>query len=68
MNDKTEQTLRALLRLLESDAHPTDFPACCRRLGVVPGPLNEVLLDELGVSGEELVGAWPNLICDWSQK
>lgn len=52
-------TLGRLFRLLETEAATLpDFPAACRRLRVLPGPLNELLLCELGVCGEELLQLW----------
>lgn len=50
-----ESAVARLFRLLESDRALSDFPAACRRLRVLPGELNESLLRELGLSGEELI-------------
>ena len=50
-----ESAVARLFRLLESDRSLSDFPAACRRLRVLPGELNESLLRELGISGEELI-------------
>lgn len=50
-----ESAVARLFRLLESDRSLSDFPAACRRLRVLPGELNESLLRELGLSGEELI-------------
>ena len=57
--------LDRFLRLAETDPHLPDFPAACRRLHVLPGVLDEWLFRELGISGEEILLRWPNLICDW---
>lgn len=54
MNTKESATTR-LFRLLETDRSVPDFPAACRRLHVLPGALNEALLRESGISGEELI-------------
>ena len=37
---------------------PDDFPAICRRLHVVPGVLDEILLRETGLCGEEIILIW----------
>ena len=50
-----ESAVTRLFRLLETDRSLSDFPAACRRLRVLPGELNESLLRELGLSGEELI-------------
>ena len=55
MNKKDTLALARLVRLLETDAAVPDFPAACRRLGIAPGPLNEALLRELGMGGEEFI-------------
>lgn len=68
MNRKTTQAYYTLAWLLETGAAPADFPACCRRLRVLPGALNEMIQCELGLSGEELLQLSSNLICDWPQK
>ena len=68
MKNKTTQAYHTLARLLKTGAAPADFPACCRRLRVLPGALNEMILRELGISGEELLQLSSNLICDWPQK
>lgn len=59
MNRKDTLALTRLFRLLETDTVSLpDFPAACHRLRLVPGPLNELLLCELGVCGEELLQLW----------
>lgn len=68
MKNKTDQAYRALASLLESGRAPADFAACCRQLHVLPGALNEKILNELGVSGEELMLSSSKLICDSPQK
>lgn len=56
MTMKQKETATAcLFHLLETDRTLSDFPAVCRRLHVVPGELNETLLRETGISGEELI-------------
>ena len=60
---KTEdQLLQAFWQLLEERPHcgdtPADFPAICRRLRVVPGVLNEILIRETGLCGEEIILIW----------
>ena len=50
-----EPVLSRLFRLLETDRTLSDVPAVCRRLHVLPGELNETLLREMGISGEELI-------------
>ncbi|MCR4824083.1 MAG: hypothetical protein K5849_01870 [Bacteroidales bacterium] len=55
--------IAAFFELLESGSAPADFPACCRKLHLLPGPLDECLLRELGLRGEEILLQWPNLIC-----
>jgi hypothetical protein len=54
MKQKESATDR-LFRLLETERALSDFPAVCRRLHVLPGELNEMLLRETGISGEELI-------------
>lgn len=66
--DRNDSRYRDFARFVEADATPFDFPACCRRLRVLPGELNELLLAELGTCGEELLLEARNLICDWPQK
>jgi len=68
MMNKTETAYRELFRLLESDRIPADFPDACRLLRVLPGALNELILRELGLSGEELLMRWSKMICVWPQK
>lgn len=42
--------------LLETEtAKGKDFPALCKLLGVSPVSLEEVLLEELGMTGQEVV-------------
>ena len=57
-----EQMLQAFWRQLEERPHggeaPADFPAICRRLRVVPGVLNEILIRETGLCGEEIILIW----------
>ncbi|MBQ9449696.1 MAG: hypothetical protein IJU34_00040 [Bacteroidales bacterium] len=65
MKNSFHSCLAGFLRLLESGSAPADFPACCRRLHILPGVLDEWLFRELGISGEEILLRWPNLICDW---
>lgn len=57
-----EKILKEFWRLLEErprrgDA-PVDFPACCRSLHVVPGVLDEILIRETGLCGEEIILIW----------
>ena len=66
--NKTTQAYHALAWLLETGAAPADFPTACRRLHVLPGALNEMILHELGIPGGELLLLSSNLICDWPQK
>lgn len=66
--DRNDSRYRDFARFVEADATPFDFPACCRRLRVLPGELNELLLAELGTCGEELLLEARKLICDWPQK
>lgn len=54
MKQKESATAR-LFRLLETERTLSDFPSTCRRLRILPGELNESLLLELGISGEELI-------------
>jgi hypothetical protein len=54
MRKPTSPTDR-LFRLLETDRTLPDFPAACRRLHILPGALNEALLREYGICGEELI-------------
>ena len=51
----SDSFLPAFSRLLEQCSPLPDFPDCCRRLGIPPGILNEILLDEFGLCGEEFV-------------
>lgn len=53
--NRQDSVLTSLFRLLEADRSLSDFPAVCRRLHVLPGELNETLLREVGISGEELI-------------
>ena len=50
-----ESVTNRLFRLLETDRTLPDFPTACRRLHVLPGALNEALLRESGICGEELI-------------
>lgn len=54
MKQKESATDR-LFRLLETERAFSDFPDVCRRLHILPGELNEMLLRETGISGEELI-------------
>lgn len=54
MKKKTSPTDR-LFALLETERSFSDFPAVCRALHVLPGELNEALLRECGICGEELI-------------
>lgn len=54
MRRKESATTR-LFRLLETDRTLSDFPTACRRLRLLPGSLNEALLREYGIGGEELI-------------
>lgn len=65
MKNKTEQAYRALADLLEAGAIPTDFPTACRQLRVLPGALNEMILRELGFTGDELIMLSAKMICEW---
>ena len=51
----TDPRFQAFCRFVEAERIPLDFPAVCRRLRVPPGELNELLLDELGTCGEEII-------------
>ena len=53
--NRHDSVLTSLFRLLEADRSLSDFPAVCCRLHVLPGELNETLLREVGISGEELI-------------
>ena len=52
---QNESATDRLFRLLETERSLSDFPAVCRRLHIMPGELNEILLLETGISGEELI-------------
>lgn len=52
---RNETVTDRLFRLLETERTFPDFPSVCRRLHVVPGEMNEMLLRETGISGEELI-------------
>ena len=57
-----EQMIQDFWQLLEELPHrgadPADYPAFCRRLRVVPGVLNEILIRETGLCGEEIILIW----------
>ena len=57
-----EKILKEFWRLIEERPRrgddPVDFPACCRRLHVVPGVLDEILIRETGLCGEEIILIW----------
>ena len=53
--NRQDSVLTSMFRQLEADRSLSDFPAVCRRLHVLPGELNETLLREVGISGEELI-------------
>ena len=55
MHKKDLLDLARLFRLLEADDTYPDFPAACRRLHLLPGPVNETLLRELGMGGDEFI-------------
>ena len=52
---RKESATSRLFRLLETDRTLSDFPTACRRLHLLPGVLNEALLREYGICGEELI-------------
>lgn len=52
---RKESATNRLFRLLETNRTLSDFPAACRRLHLLPGVLNEALLREYGICGEELI-------------
>ena len=53
---KTKTYIR-FASLLQTGTYPS-YPSVCRVLGVCPDELDELLLSELGVRGEELFGAF----------
>ena len=57
-----ERMLQEFWRQLEERPHrgegPVDYPAICHRLHVVPGVLNEILIRETGLCGEEIILIW----------
>ncbi len=53
---KTVETdFRTLARFLEDAPVRPDFPAVCRLLRLRPGALDDYLVRELGLCGEELM-------------
>lgn len=53
---KTAETdFLTLARFLETSPVRPDFPAVCRQLRLRPGPLDDYLVRELGLCGEELL-------------
>lgn len=53
---KTAETdFLTLARFLETSPVRPDFPAVCRLLRLRPGPLDDYLVRELGLCGEELM-------------
>ena len=53
---KTVETdFRTLARFLENTPVRPDFPAVCRLLRLRPGALDDYLVRELGLCGEELL-------------
>ena len=53
---KTVETdFRTLARFLENSSVRPDFPAVCRLLRLRPGPLDDYIVRELGLCGEELM-------------
>jgi hypothetical protein len=52
---KKESATARLFRFLETERTFSDFPAVCARLHLMPGALNESLLRETGLSGEEII-------------
>jgi hypothetical protein len=52
MTRREETLFDRFVRLTETDPDMPDFPAACRRLGVLPGELDEAVFRELGVGGE----------------
>lgn len=53
---KTVETdFRTLARFLENSSVRPDFPAVCRQLRLCPGRLDDYLVRELGLCGEELM-------------
>ena len=53
---KTAETdFRTLARFLEDSPVRPDFPAVCRLLHLRPGRLDDYLVRELGLCGEELM-------------
>lgn len=50
-----EDDFRTLARFLENNPVHPDFPAVCRLLHLRPGALDDRLVRELGLCGEELL-------------
>ena len=50
-----EHDFRTLARFLENNPVHPDFPAVCRLLHLRPGALDDRLVRELGLCGEELL-------------
>lgn len=50
-----ETQFQAFVQYLETTPASLDFPAVCRRLRILPGELDEYLVRELGVCGDELI-------------
>ncbi len=50
-----ETDFRTLARFLEDTPVRPDFPAVCRLLRLRPGALDDYLVRELGLCGEELL-------------
>ena len=50
-----ETDFRTFVRFLEDTPVRPDFPAVCRQLHICPGALDDYLVRELGLCGEELL-------------
>ena len=53
--NNAETDFRILARFLENTPARPDFPAVCRLLRIRPGALDDYLVRELGLCGEELM-------------
>ncbi|NLZ20272.1 MAG: hypothetical protein GXY24_08475 [Bacteroidales bacterium] len=53
--NNVESDFRAFVHYLETTPVRPDYPAVCRQLRIRPGVLDDYLIRELGLCGEELM-------------
>ena len=65
LQDKFEKFLALFADAVEKGCELPDYPLICRRLRVSPADLDEILEEELGVTGAELLRL-PSSFCKFA--